>query len=502
MSILGIDIGTSGCKATVVDAEGLILGRGYQEYAVSRPAEGWAELDAEAVWAAVQVVVTQSLADAGIGPGVQAISVSSFGETAVPIDRDGRALRPGILYFDSRGKDEAAVLGERLGPGPILEITGIALHPMYSICKIMWLKRHEPMLFQRVWKFLFFADLVLFRLGAPPVTDHSLASRSMAFDVVRKRWSPEILGAAGIDGALFGDAVAAGTVVGRVAKDLAGTLGLNPEAVLVVGGHDQACAALGAGAIRPGLAIDGMGTTECITPCFDRPIINPVMAASAFACVPHVVAGSYVTYAFNITSGSLLRWYRDQFGAAQVAEASRRGVDPYQVLIEQAVDGPSGLFVLPHFAGAATPHMDSEAVGAIVGLGLGTEPGRIIKGILEGVTFEMMVNLASLAQAQVPITELRATGGLARSGKMLQLKADMMGLPVKSLAVSEAGTMGVAILAGTACGVYASLEDGVARLVKIRRTYLPDGETHHRYLDLFDTYRRIYPAVRQIYGRP
>jgi xylulokinase len=501
MSILGIDVGTSGCKATVVDPEGRILGRGYQEYAVSRPAEGQAELDADTVWGAVQTVILQSLAAPGVGHGVQAISVSSFGETVVPIDRDGRALAPGILYFDPRGGEQAAALGDRVGPGRILQITGIALHPMYSICKIMWLQRHRPQLFDRTWKFLFFADLVLYRLGARPVTDHSLASRSMAFDVVRKRWSPELLAAAGIDQALFGEAVPAGTALGPVARELAGALGLHPGALLVAGGHDQACAALGAGAIRPGLAIDGMGTTECITPCFDRPVINARMAASSFACVPHVVPDAYVTYAFSFTSGSLLRWYRDRFGAAQVAEAGRRGVDPYQVLIEQAAAGPSGLYVLPHFAGAATPYMDSAAVGAIVGLGLDTSPGRIIKGILEGLTFEMMVNLARLAEADVAIHELRATGGLARSDRMLQLKADMMGLPVSSLAVEEAGTLGVAILAGTACGLYTSLAEGVARLVKLRATFRPDPQQHRIYQEHFQRYQRLYPAVRAVYGR-
>ena len=499
--MLGIDVGTSGCKATVVDADGRVLGSGYREYPVSRPAPGWAELDSGTVWAAVQAVVAQSLGDPGAGRAVQAISVSSFGESVVPIDREGRALRPGILYFDSRGTEEAALLGTRLDPGRILAITGIALHPMYSISKLMWLMRHDPGLFDRAWKFLYFADLVLFRLGAPPGTDYSLASRSMAFDVVAKRWSPEILRAAGIDGGLFGEAVPSGTVLGRIARDQAEALGINPEALLVAGGHDQACAALGAGAIRPGVAITGMGTTECITPCFDRPIINPQMAASSFACVPHVVPGAYVTYAFNITSGSLLRWYRDQFGQAQVAEAGRRGLDPYQVLIEQAADGPSGLFVLPHFAGAGTPHMDSAAVGAIIGLDLDTRPGQIIKAILEGVTFEMMENLDHLGRAGVAITELRATGGLARSEQMLQLKADMMGLPVRSLAVSEAGTLGVAILAGAACGVYASLEEGVDRLVKLRGSYLPDSGKHQCYQELFRTYRRIYPAVREIYGR-
>jgi xylulokinase len=508
-SLLGLDVGTSGCKATVVAADGRVLGTGYQEYAALSTPDGGAELDAEVVWAAVRTVLARSLAP-GLARGVRAISVSSFGETVVPIDRAGRALRPGILYFDRRGGEAAERLGRRLGPDRILALTGTAPHPMYSICKIMWLREHEPELYARTWKFLFFADFVLFRLGAPPCTDHSLAARSMAFEVVAKRWSPELLAAAEVPADRFGEAVPSGTGLGRIAPGLAAELGLAPEVLLVAGGHDQACAALGAGAIRPGLASNGMGSTECITPCFDHPVINAQMAASAFACVPHVRPGHYVTYAFSFTCGSLLRWYRDQFGAAQVAEAARRGLDPYQVLIEQALPdpngplrptGPSGLYVLPHFAGAATPYMDGAAVGAMVGLDLDTRPARIILGILEGVTFEMRVNLARLAEAGVPIRELRATGGLARSERMLQLKADMMGLPVRALAVSEAGTLGVAILAGTACGIYASLEEGVDRLVRLGRSFLPDPERHQRYQEAFRVYQRLYPAVRSVYGR-
>jgi xylulokinase len=494
MSLLGIDVGTSACKATVVDPDGRVLGGASREYAVRRPREGWAELDPEEVWTSVQAVLAECLG--GLGRAVQAISVSSFGETLVPLDREGRVLGPGILYFDPRGAEETAELAARLGSRRILELTGTAPHPMYSIGKVLWLKRQDPERFRRIRKLLFFSDFILHRLGAPAATGHSLAARSMAFDVVRLAWSPEILAAAGVEAGLFGEAVPAGTVLGRIGAEPARTLGIQPGALLVAGGHDQACAALGAGAIHPGLAIDGMGTAECITPCFDRPVINERMAASGFACVPHVVPGAYVTYAFSMSSGSLLRWYRDQFGAAQMAEAARRGVDPYQVLIEQAQDGPSGLYVLPHFAGTGTPHMDPEALGAIVGLRLDTGPGTILQAILEGLTFEMMVNLDHLAQAEVPITELRATGGLARSEKMLQLKADMMGLPVRSLEVGEAGTLGVAILAGTACGLYASLEDGVARLVRLRRSYLPDPERHQRYRAPFAVYQRLYPALR------
>lgn len=501
MKLLGIDVGTSGCKATVVDCDGGVLGRGYQEYAVDRHPNGWAELDANMIWAAVQKVVAQAVHESGSEGDIAAISVSSFGETVVPIARDGRIIGPGILYYDPRGADEAKALEEDLGRTAILESVGVESHPMYSICKIAWIKKHQPELFERVWKFLFFADLVLFKLGAEPATDYSLAARSMAFDVVSKQWSQAVLRSVGVDSDIFGKPVPAGACIGKISTRLATELGINENALLVAGGHDQACAALGAGAIREGIAVNGMGTVDCLTPCFSTPIINERMAGSFFACVPHVVPDRYVTYAFNFTSGSLLRWYRDNFAAEQVAEAKRRGVDPYQVIIEHAAREPSGLYVLPHFSGAATPYMDSNAVGAIIGLGLDSDPSKIIKAILEGIAFEMKVNMTHLRAAGVELTELRATGGLARSEVMLQLKADILGVKVSTLEVAEAGTMGVAILAGVAAGVYKDAEEGVERLAKVSRTYYPNTDVTRDYETRFEVYRRIYPAVRNIYGR-
>lgn len=501
MSFLGIDVGTSGCKASVVDPDGKILGSGYQEYAAQRTEQGWEELDPQMIWLAVQAVIAKSLSSSGVGASIQAISVSSFGETVVPIDRDGEILGPGILYYDQRGVSEAGELADRLGQKNILEITGVGSHPMYSISKIMWIKKHQPQLFAKTWKFLFFADLILFRLGAAPATGYSMAARSMAFDVVNKCWSNRMLDAAGLAYDLFAAVHPAGSVIGQISPAQAQHLGINTHAVLVTGGHDQTCAALGAGAIREGIAVNGMGTVDCLTPCFSRPIINEQMAASSFACVPHVVKDRYVTYAFNFTSGSLLRWYRDNFGAALLAAAKKRAIDPYQVMIEQALVGPSGLYVLPHFAGAATPYMDNQAVGAIVGLGLDSTPARLIKALLEGINFEMMLNHARLAEAGVSISELRVTGGLARSETMLQLRADMMGLQVSSLEVSEAGILGVAILAGTACGEYRSIDEGVERLVRVGRSYTPNRQNHADYQDHFLRYQRLYPAVREIYGR-
>jgi len=498
MCLLGIDIGTSGCKASIIDTEGNVKGQAYREYALVTPYPGWEELDPELVWSSVKEVITRALAGFK-GDKIIAASVSSFGEAAIPIDRNGNALYNGIIYIDTRGEEEASYLKEKLGYEFILGITGVSAHPMYTINKIMWLKKHMPEVYQNTWKFLLFADFILFRLGARPHTDYSLAARTMAFDVINKKWSDAILSCAGVDEDKFGEPVQAGTVVGRISKNIAEELGLPMELLLVAGGHDQPCAALGAGVIKNNTAVDGMGTTECITPAFDRPVISDIMAGSSFACVPHVIKDMYVTYAFTFTSGSMLKWFRDNFGHTYREEAARSGINIYDLLIDKAGNEPSGVFVLPHFAGAATPYMDTSAKGAIVGLNINTTSEDIIKGILEGITFEMMVNLEKLSEAGVEVKEIRAVGGLAKSRTFLQLKADMMGRKVTTLKVSEAGTLGVAILAGTASGVYSSAEDAVERLVKKEEEFLPDNRLHEIYMEKFETYKRIYPAVKSIF---
>ncbi len=498
MSLLGLDIGTSGCKATIIDYEGNVKGQAYHEYSLLAPNAGWEELDPGLVWKSVKKVIKNSLAQYK-GDEIKAISISSFGEATVPIDGNGNVLYNSIIYIDVRGQEEAGYLKYRLGYEKILGITGASVHPMYSICKIMWLKKHRPEVYHRTWKFLLFADFILFKLGAKPHTDYSLAARTMAFDIINKRWSPEILECAGVEEDKFGEPVQAGTVVGEIKKSIAEELGLPKGVVLVSGGHDQPCAALGAGVIRSDLAVDGLGTTECITPAFDRAIISDSMAKSSFACVPHVIKDMYVTYAFTFTSGSMLKWYRNNFGSVYMEEAVKSNINLYDLLIEKASSGPAKIFVLPHFAGAATPYMDTEAKGAIVGLNINTKAEDVIKAVLEGITFEIMVNVEKLGEVGIKVDELRAVGGLAKSDPFLQLKADMMGRKVSTLQISEAGTLGVAILAGTASGFYKNTEEAVQKLVKKKKEFYPNEKLHEIYIDKFQTYKRIYPAVKSIF---
>lgn len=406
------------------------------EYGIISKSSGFYELDPDLVWESVQLVIRSSLKKYS-GEKVTALCVSSFGEAAVPIDRNGRVLHTSLLYTDSRGTVQCMQLESLLGLQEIMDLTGLHAHPMYTICKILWIKENLPEIYRSTWKFMLFEDFILYRLGNTAAIDYSLASRTMAFNVTRKDWEQKVLGAAGVDRELFSTPVPSGTVIGTIRNDVADELGLPHELQLVTGGHDQVCAAIGGGIIKEGVAINGIGTVECITPAFNRPLLNKAMLEQNFACVPHAKNGMYVTYAFNFTGGSLLKWYRDAFASGEKAKTRKSGENVYAILDSGAAKEPTDILILPHFAGAGTPYMDTAAKGAILGLDFDTTPGRLYRAMLEGVTYEMFYNVECLAGAGIHIDELRAVGGGAKSDLWLQIKADIMGRKVVTLHVTE-----------------------------------------------------------------
>ena len=500
MAVIGVDIGSTGSKATVVGESGTILAQAYREYAKNRAEDAkWQEVDSNEVWRCTVEVISSCTAKHK-GEPIIALSVSSFGEAVTLVDDALQVLSNGILYTDPRGDAEIEALLSGMRKEAYMGIAGVEPSKMYSLPKLMWLKRHKREAFHKACAFLPFDGFALAKLGAKPHTSYSLAARTMAFDVVNKQWSNQILGIAGIDPALCPEAVPSGTIVGELSREAAKLTGLPEGTLLVSGGHDQPCASLGAGAIYSGLATDGLGSVESINPTFDEPRLNAQMAQGSFACVPHVLPGKYITYAFTFTAGRLFKWYRDTLASEECVRAQEVNRNVYELLIEEMSPEANDLFMLPYFAGAATPYMDYRSKGALVGMTLETTKPDIVRALLEGITFESMVNVEHLEHAGVSIRELVATGGLASSRPFLQMKADMMGRPIHTIASDQAGTMGVAMLAGVAAGIYGSVEEAVAAIVKKGDTFEPNPERRKRYLDKYETYKRIYPAVKQIFA--
>lgn len=469
--IAGLDVGTTGCKVTVFSAEGENLGREYRDYPVTRETDAQ-EIDAEALASGVRECLRAAKARFG---ALDAIGVTSFGEAFVMLDEAGRPLRPILLCTDARGAEECRAFRERFGADRAAEIAGVLPSESYSFPKLMWVKAHEPETYARARRVMLVEDYVIWLLTGRAAIDHSLAARTGAFDIRRLRWSREILDAAGLDAALLSEPVATGAAVGA-----------DPDGTLVVAaGHDQVACAAGAGVFEPGVAAEGAGTVECMTPVFAEIPANQRFHRDNYCAVPYF--GRFVTYAYSYTGGELLRWCRDAL--------CRRS---HEELQSGPCDGPTGLLVLPHFAGAATPYMDSGSRGAIVGLSLATTDRDIYRACMEAVAYEMRLNRERLAASGVAFDRLVATGGGAKSRLWVQMKADVLGIPIETLETDDAGTVGCAMMAGLACGAFGSIAEAAAKMVRRVGRFDPDPARHALYSEVFSRYERLYAAVRPL----
>lgn len=497
MYVLGIDVGTTCCKALLISLEGAVKGYAFEEYEVLFSGSGLAEQEPEKVWECVLRVVSKAIAKSGI-KDVRAVSVSVQGDAVIPIDKNGNVLHNAILGMDLRSIEQAEKLKGIFGDRWLFNKTGMRAHPLNSLTKILWFKENAPHIYSNAYKFMTYADFILFKFGAEPVIDHSMASRTMAFDLHSKEWSIDILGKSDIDIGLFSKAVPSGTVVGTINRDLANSLGINPNMLLITGGHDQTCAAIGAGVIREEVALDSLGTAHVLSTTFYKPLLTDIMFNSYYPCYCHVENGMYFTFALNHTGGILLKWYKDNLAYAETAEAMNLGVDAYELIISKTKETPSPLMVLPHFNGSGTPNCDLESKGAIIGLSLASDRNDIVKAIMECLTFEMMINIETMRNAGISINDLRAVGGGAKSAVWLQLKADITNSIVSTLKIRDAACLGAAIIAAAASGGYTGIEQGVEEVVKIDKSFYPETNKNNIYETKFGIYKELYNALKYI----
>lgn len=498
MKIAGLDIGTTGCKCTVFDECGKYLGKAYRSYPVRRKSTGH-EIDVSAVMDGVVEVVREMAAQY---PDVGGVGVTSFGETFVMTDAEGKPLHDAMLYTDPRGANEVRALAEKLGELRIAQITGLRPHEMYSLPKMMWMKANRPEIWAKAQHVFLMEDYVVYCLTGVAQIDYSLATRTMALDIRSLDWSAEMFEAAGIDVRMMSKPVPTGTPAGTLTAEAARRLGLSEHTVVVSISHDQVAAAVGAGAFDGDVAVDGAGTVECLTPVYDCMPDIQTMYDGYFSVVPYVVPGKYVAYAFSYTGGALIDWCVSRLAKEEKREAEELGISVNE-LLEKAYgrehgDEPSGLLVLPHFAGAATPYMDTGSRGAILGLTVDDGTPELYRGCMEGVAYEMVLNARALKHSGVHFHKLHATGGGARSAVWMQMKADMLNLPVTALQTGDAGTVGSAMLTGIAIGIFRDLKDAAEHMVEEIHTYFPRRDMHEKYMALYRRYERIYQAVRPL----
>lgn len=499
MKYIGLDLGTSGSKAVIFDETGRIIEKSFKGYNLITEESGVVELDPNDVWNAVVHVLREVSSKCKDKSEIKALSVSSFGEACIPIDYKGSILSNSIIATDSRGKEELKSITEKIEESKLIEITGLPLNSTYTINKILWIKNNKYEVFKKAWKFLLYQDFIYYKLCDEAVTDYSLASRTMAYDIRKNEWSKEILGIVDIDEKLFSKTISSGCIISdSISKVVAEELNLPKSIIVVLGGHDQPCSALGAGMINEGCAVDSIGTTECVTTVLRNKMVYSTIKTFNFPCEPFLEAGKYNTMAYLHTAGALLKWYLRVFDADRKSANEKGHINLYKYFDEMCPEKPTDLYILPHFSGTGTPHMNPFSEGAIYGLQLGTTREMIYKAIMEGINYEMKINLECLKDAGIHIDKLVAVGGGSTSKTLLQIKADILGIEISTLECNEAAALGCAILAAKAVGEYNSIGEAVKAMVRIKDTIYPNYRNLQTYQYKFNKYKTILERLKDI----
>lgn len=485
MISLGIDIGGTGAKCVAFDENGTQKAIAYVEYPLEA---GMVNLPQEILFDSIKKVIAGCAERIENKSEVAAITVSSFGESFAAVDKNGDSLGDIILYFANADSAEFDELVNKVGAEKFMKIARILPDSSYSLAKMLYTKSAAE---RPVWKFLFVAGYVCYKLCGNPVCDVSLACRSLLYDVQKQDWSDELLEASGITRDELPEVLPTGGIAGKLLPEIAQATGLSTDVTVVIGSHDQIVNALGAGVSKIGEAVDVSGTCECIEPVYESIPESLDFQKLNFACVPFFENNGYVTYAYNISAGSVVRWYRDCFGKGLRQEAEERGMDIYDLFNEFAPEEPTNITVLPFLQGmGGTPDVCASATGTFFGVTTETRLPDIYKAILEGVTYEMRYNQEKLAVNGIKIDRLYACGGGARSKVWLQVKADILGCEIIPTKVEETGAMGSAIL-GFAAVTGENRFELAKRFAKYGEAVTPNPDKQKIYDEKYENYKKL-----------
>jgi xylulokinase len=497
--LLGLDAGTTSFKAVLFSEEGREIASASSEYTLLTPEANIVELEAERYWEECKLVLEEICRKAGTRD-IKALAISSQGETLIPVGEDGKPLRRAIVWLDNRSEAEAEILRGEFGRRNVFEITGQPdLVPTWPATKILWMKRNEPHIFDKVHKYLLVEDYLIYRLTGKFIAECSLLSSSLLFDIGRKAWWEEMLEFLGISEELLPEIRESGEVVGEVRGDVSREIGLPDRVLVVTGALDQAASTIGAGNIKPGIVTESTGAALAICATIDEPLFDP---ENRIPCHYHAVRDKYYLLPWCQTAGMALKWFRDEFCQYEREKASEEGMEAYKLMDDEASSvppGSEGVLMLPHLMGAACPEFNPNARGCYFGFSLSTTKAHFIRALLEAVAFMLRRNLEILEELGVEVHEIRAIGGGARSELWNEIKADVAGKPLLTLNLTETACLGAAILAGVGIGIFPSLEAACERMVRVKRRFLPDEKNRLIYQRGYEGYVKLYEAVKHLF---
>ncbi len=496
MAVLGLDVGTGGTRAVLVDGNGRMLAAATEPHApFASPRTGWAEQHPDDWWRASQRAIRAVLANGRTAAAdVEALGLSGQMHGAVLLDAAGDVVRPALIWCDQRTDAQCRWLTGTIGADRLIELVSNPALTGFTLPKLLWVREHEPRAWAQVRAVLLPKDYVRWRLTGERATDAADASGTLMFDVERRRWSAEVLAAAGIERGLLPPVYEGPEVTGRVTAGAAEATGLAAGTVVVAGGGDQAAGAVGMGVVRPGTVSATIGTSGVVFAATDRPARDPGGRVHTFC---HAAPHRWHVMGVTQGAGLSLRWLRDTFGSGA---APADGRDPYDRLCDEAAQAPpgsDGVMWAPYLMGERTPHLDPHARAALVGLSASHCRAHVIRAVLEGVAFSLRDSFTILAEMGVPATRIRLGGGGARSPLWRQIQADVYAHEVERLAVEEGAAFGAALLAGVGAGQWASVDEACDAVVQVAETVAPVADHAALLRTGYQRFRTLYGALHR-----
>ena len=497
--LLGIDVGTTAAKAVLFSLDGRLQSLGQAEYPLYHVRPNWVEQSPDDWWIAVCAAIQTALHGVQDGAArVVGVAVSSQAPTLLPLDQTGTPLRRALIWMDRRADGEVKHFVNSIGAETVYQITGNRADSFFLAPKILWFKNNEPELLARTHQFVQCNGYIAYRLSGAYSLDTVHAALLGLRDHQTGEWSPELLDLCGVNPQQFPPILPGHEQIGEVTVSAAQETGLLPGTAVFVGTVDGSAAALEAGAVQSGIAAEMTGTSTVVLMPTTSPITDPALIS-----MPHAAPGLHLLLGATVASGACLRWFRDQFGAAEVQTAEQQGLDAFDLLTQQAAEVAAGsnLIFLPYIMGERSPIWHTEARGVFFGLSLSTPRAALIRAILEGTSYALRHNVEVAQAAGMTVNEIRSVGGGAKSPLWCQIKADVLGIPVALPQTSVGAPFGDALLVGLGAGLYDDLQTVVQNAVSIRARYEPDTQQHEHYTHIYGVFRDLYTHLRNDFDR-
>lgn len=495
--VLGIDVGTGGTRAVIVDEAGRIVTSATEEHAAfASPKIGWAEQHPEDWWRAAGIAVRKALAEGDLrGDQISCVGFSGQMHGAVMLDGAGKVVRPALIWCDVRTEKQCQELNQRIGSSRLIQLTCNPALANFTLTKLLWVRENEPEYWKIVRSVMLPKDYVRFRMTGERATDMADASGTLMLDVAHRRWSSEVLQAVEIDSSVLPALHESPEVCGKISAAGAAATGLAEGTPVVAGAGDQAAGATGMGIVRPGSVSATIGTSGVVFAATDCPALDPQGRLHTFC---HAVPGRWHVMGVTQAAGLSLRWFRDRFLCRQTKHAT----DPYEQLTAEAAGvapGSDGLLWAPYLMGERTPYLDSNARAALVGLTASHTRAHVVRAILEGVAFSLQDTFTIFREIKLPVKSIRLGGGGARSQLWCQIQADVYGREVERVEAEEGAAYGAAILAGVGAQIWPSVDAACDAVIKVRDRVPPHPTSTAAMAASYTRYRRVYPALKSIF---